>query len=108
MPPRWTLITSHGSTLMLIARNQQITTREVASRLGLAERSVLRIIKDLEQEGYIRKQKVGRRNHYEVKMETPMRRPEMHHVPVGDFLELLDKRNGGTRRDVAEEPATGS
>ena len=51
MPPRWTFLTSHASTLLLIARHKQITAREMAIRLGLAERSVLRIIKELETAG---------------------------------------------------------
>ena len=90
MPPRWTFITSHGSVLILIARHKQITARELATILGLAERSVLRIIKELEQEGYIKKTKIGRRNHYEIVYEQPMRRPEMHHVQVGELIRLLE------------------
>ncbi len=89
---------------MLIAKRKQITAREIAAQLSLAERSVLRIIKDLEVEGYIRKVKVGRRNQYEILHAQPLRRPEMTHIAVGELIKLGERR----MEEPIENLSTGS
>ena len=87
---KWTFITSHGIVLSLIGQNNQITTREIALQADLTERSVLRIIKDLEIEGYIIKERVGRVNRYKIQRELPLRRQMTRDTAVGDLLNILD------------------
>jgi uncharacterized membrane protein len=72
----WTFITNHGAVLALIGQYGQITARDIATELGITERSVLRIIKDLETEGYIQIERDGRVNRYLVNNEAPLRRHE--------------------------------
>ena len=50
--PSWTFITNHGAVLTLIAEREQVTARAIADNLNITERSVHRIITDLENEGY--------------------------------------------------------
>ena len=85
----WTFITNHGAVLAIIGRHDRITARTIAAELGITERSVLRIIKDLETEGYIRKQRIGRSNQYEVNREAPLRRREGRDVVIGELLKIL-------------------
>lgn len=85
----WTFITNHGMVLILISRTGQITTREIASELGITERSVQRIIKDLEAAGYVRKQRIGRRNHYAVNPDAPLRWEHIRDASVGSLLQSL-------------------
>jgi predicted ArsR family transcriptional regulator len=85
----WTFITNHGAVLAFIAERGQITAREIATTLGITERSVHRIISDLEMEGYIVKSRTGRTNSYQVNAERPMRRPEARDVAVSGLLGLL-------------------
>ena len=47
---QWTFITNHGAVLSLVAERGQITAREIGYKLDLTERSVHRIISDLETE----------------------------------------------------------
>lgn len=75
--------------LALVARHGQITSRDIAATLGITERSVLRIIKDLEDEGYLERHKDGRQNYYKVDPKVPLRREDTRHVAVGDLLDLL-------------------
>jgi DNA-binding transcriptional regulator PaaX len=49
--------------------------REVAAAVGITERAVQRIVADLEQAGYVVRERRGRRNHYEVHDELPLRHP---------------------------------
>ena len=85
----WTFITNHGAVLALVGQHERITTREIAAELGITERSVLRIIKDLEIEGYIHRQREGRTNLYQVNVEAPLRRHERRDVAVGQLLKVL-------------------
>ncbi len=85
----WTFITNHGAVLALIGQRQQITTREISGRLGITERSVMRIIKDLEMAGYITRTREGRSNLYQVNRSAPLRRFAERDVAIGDLLQAL-------------------
>ena len=92
----WTFITNHGAALALIGQHNQITARAVAEALGITERSVQRIIRDLESAGYISKLRDGRVNRYRVNEALPLRRREQHDVFIGDLLRLLNRTAGTT------------
>jgi DNA-binding Lrp family transcriptional regulator len=54
--------------------------RDVANLVGITERATIRIITDLEGAGYIRKERVGRRNRYTIVVDKNLRHPlEAHH-----------------------------
>ena len=85
----WTFITNHGAVLALIAEHGQITARDIAVELGITERSVHRIITDLELENYVERKKDGRLNWYLVNKGLPLRRPERKDVYIGQLLDTL-------------------
>lgn len=87
--PRWTFITNHGAVLTMVGEREQITACEIAKALGITERTVRQIIADLEREGYIEKQRVGRSNRYYVNRKLPLRRQERRDVAVGELLRIL-------------------
>jgi predicted transcriptional regulator len=87
----WTFLSSHGQVLLSLSRDPDKRMREVASDLGLTERAVQRIVSDLETEGYLTRVRVGRRNHYEIHTERPMRSPIVAHREVRNLLSLLEK-----------------
>ncbi|MEX2598991.1 MAG: MarR family transcriptional regulator, partial [Dehalococcoidia bacterium] len=68
----WAFITNHGAVLALVAEHGQITAREIAVRLNITERSVHRIIADLENSGYLERHKEGRANWYRVQHDQPL------------------------------------
>lgn len=86
---KWTFITSHGVVLALIAKHVEIKAIEIATALGITERSVRRITADLEAEGYLHKIKNGRVNRYEVNTKLPLRRPLCPNITIGELLRLL-------------------
>ncbi|MEW6142068.1 MAG: MarR family transcriptional regulator [Chloroflexota bacterium] len=89
--PSWTFITSHGAVLTYIARNRDVLATDIASQAGLTERTVRRIIADLEKEGYIEKKRVGRANRYRINGQLPLRRPEIRDVKIAELLNSLVK-----------------
>ena len=46
-------------------------------------------MQDLEEGGFIRREKVGRKNHYQVLTEQPLRHPLEAHRTIGDLLKLI-------------------
>jgi DNA-binding MarR family transcriptional regulator len=87
----WTFITNHGAVLALIGQHGQITAREIATELDITERSVMRIIKDLESENYIQRVREGRVNRYLVNTQVPLRRREKQDILIGELLKVLVK-----------------
>jgi len=85
----WTFLTNNGRALIYIAKHPRTTTREIAQEANITERAIQKIIADLEASGYIARHKEGRRNHYTVHPELPMRhRLEREHA-VGELLLAL-------------------
>ena len=82
----WSLLSTHGLVLLSVADKPEMTTREIADNLGMAERSVQRAVSDLDGEGYIKRQKVGRRNKYQVNRKKPLRSPLKQDKSVDDLL----------------------
>ena len=85
----WAFLTNHALVLSLVARNPELTAVEVAKAIGIRERAVRRIIRDLEDAGYISKKKEGRRNRYSINPGLPLRHRTQRHVAVGEFLQAL-------------------
>lgn len=87
--PDWTFLTNHAHVLFCLARESDIRLRDVAERVGITERAVQRIVTELEDAGYITRQRNGRRNSYEVHMHQPLRHPIESQRSVRDLLELI-------------------
>ena len=80
----WKFITNHAQVLLCIAHDQETRLREIAEACGITERAAHRIVADLEEGGYISRERIGRRNRYEFHPEVAMRHPRMGHAFVHD------------------------
>jgi hypothetical protein len=85
----WTFLTNHAHVLFCIAQDPEVRLRDVASRVGITERAVQRIVTDLEGEGYLVVSKEGRRNRYEVRYDLPLRHPIERHRSVKSLIDLV-------------------
>lgn len=86
---QWTFLTNHAQVLISIARNQSATAREIANQVGITERAVQRILRDLHDAGYISHTRDGRTNRYEIHADAPMRHPAQQGHAVRELIELL-------------------
>jgi DNA-binding transcriptional ArsR family regulator len=84
----WTFLTNHAHVLVCLATGRGPTVEEIAQRVGTTERSVRRIIGELEEEGYLARERVGRNNHYALDRSRPLRHPLERHRDVGALLAL--------------------
>jgi DNA-binding IclR family transcriptional regulator len=89
--PPWTFLTSHASVLLEVARAPDATVREIAERSDLTERQAHRVLADLVEDGYIQRERQGRRNHYRVDEALPLRRSSVADRRVGELLEALSR-----------------
>lgn len=85
----WTFLSNHGHVLVCLARDPDARTRDVAQAVGITERAIQHIVRDLVEQGYLRKEKVGRRNRYEVVRHARFRHELEAHVTLGGFLGLV-------------------
>ena len=86
---RWTFLTNHAHVLLVIAADPTIRMREIADLVGITERAAQRIVAELESEGYVSHEKVGRRNVYSIYSERPLRHPLEHHLGISALLRAL-------------------
>lgn len=85
----WRFVTNHTQVLLCIARDGGVRMRDVAERVGITERAAQRIVADLIEGGYVRRKRVGRRNHYSVDRRAKMRHPAQRDQEIGDLLDVL-------------------
>ncbi|GAB2870322.1 MarR family transcriptional regulator [Nocardioides pacificus] len=85
----WTFLSNHGHVLVALARDPDARMRDMAQVVGITERAVQQIVRDLETQGCLTKQKVGRRNRYTVVRSAHLRHELESEVTLGDFVELL-------------------
>ena len=85
----WTFLSNHGHVLVCLARDPDVRMRDVADAVGITERAVQQIVADLVGEGYVEKQKAGRRNRYRVVRGAHLRHPLEADVAIGAFVDLV-------------------
>jgi hypothetical protein len=82
----WGFLTNHARVLLCIARDPGVRLRDIASSLGITERSAHGFVTDLTAAGYVLKQKDGRRNRYQIQAHMPLREPASQEPAIGEVL----------------------
>lgn len=86
---QWTFLSNHGHVLICIAQDPGVRGRDIAERVGITERATQAIIADLVDAGYVTRDRVGRRNHYQINSDLPLRHQVEDSHSVGDLLQLM-------------------
>jgi predicted transcriptional regulator len=94
----WNFITNHGLILLYMSQHPQCTTREMASTIKTTERTVHRVLVDLENEGYITRQRTGKGNIYQINREYGLKHELTRDSVVGDLLDLWSLKRKNERR----------
>lgn len=87
--PKWTFLTNHAHVLIAISRDPGLRQRDIAFAVGITVGAVQRIIHELEEGGYLKSERVGRRNQYQVNVDMPLRHPLEDQHTVGDLIDSL-------------------
>ena len=99
----WTLFSNYGHVLVCLSRNREARLRDVAAMVGITERAVQKIVRDLQDEGYLTVTKQGRCNRYRINRRKTLRHDLESHVTVGKLLTLVDRP--GAQKDSELEAA---
>ncbi len=86
---RWSFLTNHARALICISHDPGVRLRDLATALNVTERSAYAIVSDLAVEGYIVKEKDGRRNRYKIQRHLPLREPVGRERTIGEVLDVL-------------------
>lgn len=89
VPPDWSFLTNHARVLLCIARDPGLRLRDIATDLGITERTAHGIVADLTLAGYVMKMKDGRRNRYQIQTHVPLPEPGTRAPAIGEILALL-------------------
>lgn len=110
MTGNWDFLTNHAHVLLCVAHDPQMRLKDIASSVGITERGAHKILNELVEEGYVQRERRGRRNHYEVEPDLPLRHPLVQEQEIGQLLAvLLQQRRGAKRSRTAarQTPAAG-
>ena len=98
----WTLFSNHGHVLVCLAQDSESRLRDVAADVGITERAVQKIVRDLQDGGMVSVTKHGRRNRYQIHTRQPLRHDLETHCTLG---ELIDFVNGSKPEHTAVKSA---
>ena len=87
--PAWTFLTNHAHVLIAIARDPELRQRDIAHVVGITPGAVVRILHDLEENGYVTAERIGRRNRYHINTDVTLRHPLEANHSVGDLIDSL-------------------
>jgi DNA-binding transcriptional ArsR family regulator len=99
----WGFLTNHAHVLVCVANDPHIRLRDIAAAVGITERAAHQILTQLVEEGYVLRERRGRRNHYQVVAGLPMRHPLLQEREVGELLEVLIRSTTGEPADMSME-----
>jgi len=104
----WTFFSNYGHVLVCLARNREARLRDVASAVGITERAVQKIVRDLQDEGFLTVTKQGRCNRYRINRRKSLRHALEAQCTVGKLLTLVARTATPAEREEeagAAEPA---
>jgi len=85
----WTFLSNYSHVLICLSRDPNLTMREASQQVGITERAVQRIVRELIEAGVLEAEKQGRRNVYHINRDIPLRHPLESHRTVGDLLKAV-------------------
>lgn len=85
----WTFFSNHAHVLVCLFADDDQRLRQIADKVGITERAVQRILTELDEAGYVKRLRVGRRNRYRLQLDQPLRHPLEAHRTIGDVIGVV-------------------
>ena len=98
----WTFFSNYGHVLVCLARNRRARLRDVAQQVGITERAVQKIVRDLQKEGFLTVSKQGRCNRYRINRRKSLRHDLESHCTVGKLLTLVTRAGSQTSTEAED------
>jgi DNA-binding MarR family transcriptional regulator len=85
----WSFLTNHARALLFIASKPDARLRDIAAALDVTELTAYGIVADLTADGFVTKERDGRRNNYHVQEHLTLRDTIIQERTIGELLGLL-------------------
>ncbi|PJZ44954.1 winged helix-turn-helix transcriptional regulator [Leptospira brenneri] len=85
---QWTFLSNHAHVLICLSKDPEMRLKDVAQLVGITERAVQTIVKDLADAGILEKSKDGRRNQYLIQTDQKLRHPLESDHSISELLNL--------------------
>lgn len=105
MAGHWEFLTNHAHVLLCVVHDPGMRLRDIAEKVGITERGAHKILSQLVEEGYVRRERRGRRNNYEVRTDLPLRHPLVQEQEIGELLGVLLRQRRDKDRVELEDSA---
>ncbi len=102
----WTLFSNHGHVLFCLARDSEARLRDVATDVGITERAVQKIVRDLQDADMVSVTKIGRRNSYRIHKNICLRHDLESACTLKDLIRVVNKsaKSRSLMTDDADAP----
>jgi predicted transcriptional regulator of viral defense system len=101
----WTFFSNYAHVLVCLAQNPHALLREVADRVGVTERTAMRLINQLDEAGILDRVKQGRRNVYKIRTSKHLRHPLEAHCTIEELLTMILQSDG---KSTTHSPGNGN
>lgn len=101
----WTLFSNHGHVLLFVSQQPEARLRDIADRVGITERAVQKIVRDLQDGGLLSVTKHGRCNHYRIHGRKNLRHALEAHCTVSQLVDLIHPEGAISPATTAATPA---
>ena len=86
---KWGFLTNHALVLIHVANNPRSTLREIAQAVGITERAALSLLRAMEEDAIISRQREGRCNKYWVDFAALLEHQLRGPYSVAELVENL-------------------
>jgi DNA-binding transcriptional ArsR family regulator len=88
----WTFITNHAQVLLAVAQQSDVRVREIAAAADITERYAYRMLRDLQDAGYVERRREGRCNVYGINRDLAIGDPVVEEQSLRNLLRLIGTR----------------
>lgn len=89
-PRRWTFITHHAQVLLAVTQRRDLRVREIAAAACITERYAYRVLRDLQDAGYVERRRDGRCNVYRINSDLALGDPLVEEHALRELLRLIE------------------
>jgi Sugar-specific transcriptional regulator TrmB len=90
----WTFITNHAQVLLAVAQKPDVRVTKIAAAASITERHAYRMLRDLQDAGYVERRREGHCNLYRIHPELAIGDPVVEEQSLRELLRLIGKREG--------------
>lgn len=101
----WTFFSNYGHVLVCLAKNHDARLRDVALEVGITERAVQKIVRDLQNADFVAVTKQGRCNRYRINKRKALRHQLEAKCTVGQLLSLVSRPGRGLQGSDSQDEA---